>query len=74
MLLYNWNRIFETCKGSPSEIVRVFKMLVDKQLPRNKYDKLYKYSYIDFSCLNINSLLTLKHGTCVLVLTIFGDS
>lgn len=49
MLLYNWNRIFKTCKGNPSEIVRVFKMLVDKQLPRNKDDKLYKYSYIDFT-------------------------
>ena len=49
MLLYNWNRIFETCKGSPFEIVRVFKMLVDKQLPRNKYDELYKYSHINFS-------------------------
>ena len=49
MLLYNWNKIFETRKGSPSEIVRVFKMLVDKQLTRNKYDKLYKYTDIDFS-------------------------
>lgn len=49
MLLYNWNKVFETCKGNPLEIVRVFKMLVDDQLPRNRYDPVYKYAGIDFS-------------------------
>ena len=49
MLLYNWNKVFKTCKANPPEIIRVFKMLVDKDLPLNKYDPVYKYSNIDFS-------------------------
>ena len=48
MLLYNWNRIFKTCKANTFEIVQVFKMMVKKQLPRNRYDTLYKYADIDF--------------------------
>ena len=48
MLFYNWKKIFETCKGNASEMVRVLKMLVEKQIPLNQYDRIYKYSSIDF--------------------------
>ena len=48
MLFYNWKKIFETCKGNASEMVRVLKMLVEKQIPINQYDRIYKYSNIDF--------------------------
>ena len=48
MFLYNWKRIFETCEGNAIEMVRVLKMLVFKQVPKNKYDKIYRYSTIDF--------------------------
>ena len=48
MLFYNWKKIFETCKGNASEMVRVLKMLVEKQIPINQYDRIYKYSGIDF--------------------------
>ena len=48
MLLYNWKKILETCKGNPLEVVRVLKMLVEKEIPQNQYDKIYKYSTIDF--------------------------
>jgi len=49
MLFFNWKKIFETCKGNPSEVVRVLKMLVEKDLPLNQYDKIYRYSTIDFT-------------------------
>ena len=48
MLLFNWNKIFETCKGNASEMVLVLKMLVDKQIPNNRFDRIYKYTDIDF--------------------------
>ena len=48
MFLYNWKRIFETCEGNAIEMVRVLKMLVFKQVPKNRYDKIYRYSTIDF--------------------------
>ena len=48
MLFYDWKKIYETCKGNTAEIVRVLKMLVEKQLPVNHYDKIYKYYHIDF--------------------------
>ena len=46
MLFYDWKKIYETCKGNTAEIVRVLKMLVEKQLPVNHYDKIYKYYHI----------------------------
>jgi hypothetical protein len=49
MLLYNWNKIFTKCEGNTVEIVKVLKMLVEKQLPKNRFDDIYKYSDIDFS-------------------------
>ena len=48
MLLYNWTKIFETCKGNASEIVVVLKMMVEKQIPNNRFDRIYKYSNTDF--------------------------
>ena len=49
MLFYDWKKIYETCKGNTAEIVRVLKMLVEKQLPVNHYDKIYKYYHIAVS-------------------------
>ena len=59
MLFYDWKKIYETCKGNTAEIVRVLKMLVEKQLPVNHYDKIYKYYHIDF---NVPLLLEAKIG------------
>jgi hypothetical protein len=49
MLLYDWNKIFAKTGSNPVEIVRVLKMLVEKQIPYNRYDKIYKYYDTDFS-------------------------
>jgi len=49
MLLYNWNKIFNTAEGSPTVVFIIFKMLVTKAIPENKYDRVYKFSSIDFN-------------------------
>ena len=48
MLFYDWKKMYETCEGNTAEIVRVLRMLVEKQIPINHYDKIYKYYHIDF--------------------------
>jgi len=49
MLLYNWNKIFKTAEGSPFAVFLIFKMMTTASIPRNKYDRIYKYANISFS-------------------------
>ena len=49
MLLYNWNIVYELSGGSAVEITRIFRMLVLAQIPKNKFDPLYRYEGVDFS-------------------------
>lgn len=49
MFLYDWNKIFEYSKGSPTAVYLIFKMLVTHQIPKNKYDKIYRFYSVDFS-------------------------
>ena len=49
MLLYDWNKIYEAAHGTPLIILLILRLMVEKPVPRNKYDKLYKYSQINFS-------------------------
>jgi len=48
MLLFNWKKIYSTAAGDPTDIVRILRMLVEKRTPKNKYDKEYFYSQINF--------------------------
>jgi hypothetical protein len=48
MLLFNWKKIYSTAAGDPTDIVRILRMLVEKRIPKNKYDKEYFYSQINF--------------------------
>jgi len=48
MILYNWDKIYDEAKGSVIECVVIFRMLVEGQIPRNKYDKIYKYADKNF--------------------------
>lgn len=48
MILFDWNKLYTTTKGNPVDIVRVLRMLTEKRLPLNKYDKLYQYATVDF--------------------------
>ena len=48
MLLYNWNKVFKESKGDVFEIFCIIKMIAEDELPDNKYDKIYKYSDVNF--------------------------
>ncbi len=49
MFLYDWSKIYSAGDSKTREIVRIFKMLVNKQVPKNRYDPIYKYSQKNFS-------------------------
>jgi hypothetical protein len=49
MLLFNWKKIYDAAGGSSTEAFRIFEMLTKRKIPNNRYDKIYKYSNIDFS-------------------------
>ena len=49
MLLFDWKKVFDTAQGNIATCNRIMEMLVKSQIPRNKYDPIYKYSYKDFT-------------------------
>ena len=49
MFLFDWQKICIHAQGKVVNTVRIFRMLVEKQVPKNKWDKIYKYSQKDFS-------------------------
>ena len=49
MFLFDWSKIYDASKGNAVEIVRIFRMIVEKQIPKNKYDPIFRYSQKDFS-------------------------
>ena len=49
MFLFDWQKICIHAEGKVVNTVRIFRMLVEKQVPKNKWDKIYKYSQKDFS-------------------------
>jgi len=48
MLLFDWKKIYNTAAGDPTDIVRILRMLVEKRIPKNKYEKEYFYSQMNF--------------------------
>jgi len=49
MFLFDWMKIYDASQGNVREVVRIFRMLVSKQIPDNRKDPIYKYSHKDFS-------------------------
>ena len=49
MLLYNWKKIFETAEGNSFAVFLIFRMIVTASIPSTKYDRIYKYSNINFA-------------------------
>lgn len=49
MFLYDWKKIVEIGDSSPIVIYTILKMLVMKEIPNNKFDKIYKYVDISFA-------------------------
>jgi hypothetical protein len=49
VFFYNWPKIYRIGEANPTECFRIFKMLVRGEIPRSKYDPIYKYSDKNFS-------------------------
>mgnify|MGYP003124468697 CR=1 FL=1 len=49
MFFYDWTKLCNAAEGKVVNTVRIFRMIVEKQVPKNKFDKIYKYSQLDFS-------------------------
>lgn len=64
MLLYDWTKIFDLSKGNPAIIYLIIKILVNKEIPRNKYDKIFQFANIDFSgdCFLVHPDVLLYHS------------
>jgi len=48
VFLYDWKKIYEKSRGDASTIFSIFKMMVNNEVPRNKYDKTYRFAHIRF--------------------------
>jgi len=48
LFLYDWQKIYEKSRGDASSIFVIFKMIVNNEVPRNKFDKTYKFSNLRF--------------------------
>ena len=44
MLFYDWKKMFEASEGNPLALFIIFRMIVTKAIPKNKYDDIYKYA------------------------------
>ena len=48
MILYDWHKIYRATDGNLIEVLRIIDSMTYKKIPRNRKDKLYKYSNINF--------------------------
>lgn len=49
MFYFDWKKVYDSVEGNISRCNLVMEMLINKQIPRNKFDRIYKYSQIDYS-------------------------
>lgn len=49
MFLFSWEKVFNEAEGSPLECCRIMEMLIEKQIPKNKYDPIFKYATKSFN-------------------------
>ena len=49
MFLFDWTKIYIESDGNIVETVRILRMLVERQIPRNRKDPIYGYSQKNFS-------------------------
>lgn len=52
MFLFSWEKIYKKSSGSVNTIFLLFKMLVNSEIPKNKYDPIYKYYGTNYSGLS----------------------
>tara|TARA_X000001382_G_scaffold12215_1_gene8118 strand:- start:4647 stop:5048 length:402 start_codon:yes stop_codon:yes gene_type:complete len=48
MLLFDWTKVYDTAEGNIFTCNKIMEMIITKQLPKNKFDPLYKYTNINF--------------------------
>jgi hypothetical protein len=65
VFLFDWKKIYKKTNGKLGPLYTVFKMLVRGEVPKNKYDRIYKYYNVDYSgqsfLLNPDTLLDNAH-------------
>jgi len=49
MILFNWQKVFTEAEGNPYNCYQIIKMLTYKEVPKNRYDPIFKYSNINFT-------------------------
>jgi hypothetical protein len=49
MLLFDWKKVFDTADGNIAACNLIMEMLIKSQIPRNKFDPIYKYSHKNFA-------------------------
>lgn len=49
MLLYDWKRVFNAADGNPRKCVIIMEMLIKRQVPNSRRDRIFPYSTMDFS-------------------------
>ena len=48
MLLFDWKKVFDAAQGNIFTCNLIMKMLIKGEVPRNKYDPIYKFSHRNF--------------------------
>jgi hypothetical protein len=49
MFLFSWKKIYKISGGQVGAIYLITKMLIERQVPKNKYDRIYKYYNKDYT-------------------------
>ena len=52
MFLFNWNKVFKKARGDIYTCNLIMSMLIQKTIPANRNDPIYKFSKTNFSGLN----------------------
>jgi hypothetical protein len=65
MLFYNWRKIFRVSGGSSKRILLILESMLQKTIPKNRFDPIYRYYYMDFEgpsfLVNPTDLLKFRH-------------
>ena len=49
MLLFDWKKVYDTAEGNIATCNLIMEMLINQQIPKNKYDSIHKYSNKKFT-------------------------
>ena len=49
MLLFDWKKVYDTAQGDTVTCNKIMSMLIKGQLPKNKFDPIYKFSHKNFT-------------------------